>query len=285
MGGTMKSRFLGSAILCGLMAFGTSVLAQDNSSQYPQSQPSNSNTQQQPNYPNQNQNYPQQQTSPSQPYPNPTTTNQNPNYPNQNPNYPNQNQNYPNQNYPNQQTGVNGPNGNMGPGVMLPAGTQVAVRTNQNINSKQSQPGQTFDAEIENNIMDQSGNIIIPKGSQAQLALVSTKAMLGKEGYGLALQSVNVNGRQMMLQSNTVNGGGNKGGIGANKRTGEYVGGGALIGTVLGAVVGGGKGAAIGAVLGGAGGAGTQVLTGGSQVNVPAETLLNFKLDQPVTLQ
>ena len=264
MGGTMKYRFLGSAILCGLMALGTSAFAQNNSSDYPT--PTSP-----PNSSNQQQNYPQQQTSPSQQYPNQ-------NYPNQNPNnYPNQNPNYPNQNYPNQQNGSYG--------VMLPAGTQVSVRTNQNINSKNSQPGETFDSEIENNITDPNGNIIIPKGSQAQLQLVSTKGMLGKEGYGLALQSVNVNGRQMMLQSNTVKGGGNKGGIGANKRTGEYVGGGALIGTVLGAVVGGGKGAAIGAVLGGAGGAGTQVLTGGSQVNVPAETVLNFKLDQPVTLQ
>lgn len=281
----MKYRFLASAILCGLMALGTSAFAQDNSSQYPQSQPSNSTAPQQQTYPSQNQNYPQQQTSPNQNYPNSTT--QNPNYPNQNttnqnPNYPNQN--YPNQNYPNQQSAATAQNGNMASGVMLPAGTQVSVRTNQNIDSKQSQPGQTFDAEIENNVVDQGGNIVIPKGSQAQLALVSTKGMLGKQGYGLALQSVNVNGQQMMLQSNTVNAG-NKGGIGANKRTGEYVGGGALIGTVIGAMAGGGKGAAIGAVLGGAGGAGTQVLTGGNQVKVPAETVLNFKLDQPVTLQ
>ena len=168
----------------------------------------------------------------------------------------------------------------------MPAGTQISVRTNQNIDSKQNQAGQTFDAEIENNVNDANGNIVIPKGSQAQLALVNSgKSVLGKSELGLALQSVNVNGQTMMVQSNAVNGGQNNGGIGANKRTGVYVGGGALIGTVLGAIAGGGKGAAIGAAIGAAGGAGTQVLTRGSQVNVPAETVLNFKLDQPVTLQ
>ncbi len=37
------------------------------------------------------------------------------------------------------------------------------------------------------------------------------------------------------------------GDLGANQRTGKYVGGGAAIGAVLGAIFGGGKGAAIGA--------------------------------------
>lgn len=198
----------------------------------------------------------------------------------------NQQQQYPNQQYPNQNQNQNQyPNGNNGYGITLPAGTQIAVRTNQNIDSKQNQPGQTFDAEIENNVNDANGNVVIPKGSQATLALVNSgKSTLGKDQLGLALQSVNVNGQMMNLQSN-VSGGQKNGGIGANKRTGEYVGGGALIGTVIGALAGGGKGAAIGAAVGAAGGAGTQVLTRGSEVKVPAETILNFKLDQPVTLQ
>lgn len=224
----------------------------------------------------QNNNYPQTPVEPSD--------NTQQNYPNQQQNYPNQKP-YPNQ-YPNQQTGAYGQNSPYY-GVTLPAGTEISVRTNQNINSKQDQPGQVYDAEIENNVLGPNGNIIIPKGAQAQLALVSSgnSGLLGKNELGLALQSVNINGQQMMLQSNTVKGGQNNGGIGANKRTGEYVGGGALIGTLIGAVAGGGKGAAIGAVLGAAGGAGTQVLTRGKQVSVPAETILNFKLDQPVTLQ
>jgi hypothetical protein len=85
-----------------------------------------------------------------------------------------------------------------------------------------------------------------------------------------------VNGTPYLLHA-AGSGSGTPGGLGANKRTGIYVGGGAAVGAILGALLGGGKGAAIGAVLGGAGGAGTQVLTGKKQ-DLPAETQLSYKL-------
>ena len=52
-----------------------------------------------------------------------------------------------------------------------------------------------------------------------------------------------------------------------------------------GGIAGGGKGAAIGAGVGAAGGAGVEVLTKGKQVKVPAETILNFRLDTDLRLQ
>jgi hypothetical protein len=68
-------------------------------------------------------------------------------------------------------------------------------------------------------------------------------------------------------------------GVGANKRTAEFGGGGAAIGAIIGAIAGGGKGAAIGAGAGGGAGVLGQVLTKGT-IKVPAETVLTFKLDQ-----
>jgi hypothetical protein len=68
-------------------------------------------------------------------------------------------------------------------------------------------------------------------------------------------------------------------GLGANKRTGAFVGGTALLGTVIGAIAGGGNGAAIGAVAGAGAGAGAQVLTrgpahpSGDDSRVPARPL------------
>jgi outer membrane lipoprotein SlyB len=62
------------------------------------------------------------------------------------------------------------------------------------------------------------------------------------------------------------------------------VGGGAALGTLIGAIVGGGKGAAIGAAVGAGAGVGGVVLTKGKEVNVPAETVLNFRLDQDLSL-
>src|SRR5256885_9270172 len=57
----------------------------------------------------------------------------------------------------------------------------------------------------------------------------------------LALHSITINGRTYEVNSNTVAQSGSNG-IGANKRTAEMVGGGALLGTLIGAVAGGGKG-------------------------------------------
>ena len=210
------------------------------------------------------------------PYPTPTQ-NQN-NSQNQN-NYPQNNNSYPqDQNYPNN-----------GSGLTIPSGTDLSIRADQEIKAKDVSQGMTYQAEISKDVTGPNGNVIIPRGTPAQLIVVDTNpnnnSSNGKD-LALALNSVEVNGRNYMVQSNTVNGAsGTPGGIGANKRTGEYVGGGALAGAVIGAIAGGGKGAAIGAVLGGAGGAGAQVLTHGKQINVPAETVLNFKLAQPVYLQ
>ncbi len=173
------------------------------------------------------------------------------------------------------------------PGMVIPAGTQLQIRTNEAINATKDDVGRTFSAEIADNILDANGNMLAPKGSPAQLTVAkvgTTAAGVGSNEVSLALQSINVGGRTYTVQSNTVQQQSNRG-IGANKRTAEMTGGGALLGTLIGAAAGGGKGAAIGAIVGGVGGATAQVLTKGNEVKVPAESLLTFKLDQPLQLQ
>jgi outer membrane lipoprotein SlyB len=72
--------------------------------------------------------------------------------------------------------------------------------------------------------------------------------------------------------------------VGANRRTGEFVGGGAVLGTIIGAIAGGGKGAAIGAAAGAAGGAGAEIATSGRIVRIPAESVLTFRLERPLEM-
>jgi hypothetical protein len=56
------------------------------------------------------------------------------------------------------------------------------------------------------------------------------------------------------------------------------------VGTLLGAIAGGGKGAAIGALAGGAAGAGTAIATRGGRVHIPAESVLTFRVERPLDI-
>jgi hypothetical protein len=168
--------------------------------------------------------------------------------------------------------------------IVIPSGTRIAVRTNEAIDSKTASPGQTFSAVVSESVRDESGKVAIPRGSSA--ALVVKKAGAGKihaNDLVLDLQSLTVGGRPYEVETASVSEKG-KDGVGANKRTGKFVGGGAALGAIIGAIAGGGKGAAIGAASGAGAGAGTQIFTRGS-VKVPAESVLTFQLEAPLRLE
>ncbi len=157
----------------------------------------------------------------------------------------------------------------------ITAGTTIAVRTADSIDVQNSD-GRIFSATVDQNVLDARGNVAIPRGSDVEL-LVRHDA----EQYALDLESVIVNGQRYGIQAeNAAIETTGKEGIGANSRTGKYVGGGAIIGAIVGAIAGGGKGAAIGGGVGAAAGAGTQVLTRGKKVYVPSESLVTFRLEQ-----
>ncbi len=162
--------------------------------------------------------------------------------------------------------------------VTVPAGTQISVRTDQGIYSRNAGSGETYSASIMSDVVDPSGAVLIPAGSPARLLMRSD----GRGGYFLDLDSVQVNGRQYRVDTSDVN---VAQGLGANRRTAKYVGGGAVLGTLIGAIAGGGTGAAIGAVTGAAAGGGAQVLTRGHEVRVPAESVLTFRLEEPLSLK
>lgn len=153
----------------------------------------------------------------------------------------------------------------------LSSGTEIKVRTDSAIPAKPA-PNSKYTGSISNDVTDSSGNVVIPRGSRARLV-----AEANGDDTNLDLRSVTVNGRHYQLT--TQDRSSSPGGLGANKRTAKYVGGGAAVGAVLGALLGGGKGAAIGALVGGAGGAGAQVYTGRKK-EIPAETELSYKLAQ-----
>jgi hypothetical protein len=169
----------------------------------------------------------------------------------------------------------------------LAAGTDIPVRTNETIDSSTAAEGQSYAAEVSQDVLDASGTVAIPRGSQAQLVIVSASKggrIRGASDLVLSLGSVSVGGRNYAPETADVQQSG-KAGIGANKRTATYTGGGAAVGAIIGAIAGGGKGAAIGAGAGAGAGALTQILTKGKAIRVPAESVLTFKLDRSLRIQ
>jgi hypothetical protein len=166
---------------------------------------------------------------------------------------------------------------------VLPAGTAIQVRNEETIDSGKAVEGQVYAAEIADDVRDAEGATVIPRGANARLVIKSaTKGgrFRGTSDLVLDLVAVSIEGQQYRLDASDVLEKG-RSGIGANKRTGEFAGGGAAVGAIIGAIAGGGKGALIGAGSGAGAGAITEILTKGS-IKVPAETILTFKLDSPL---
>lgn len=162
---------------------------------------------------------------------------------------------------------------------VLPEGSEIKVRTDTAVPAKPA-ANATFTATVSDDVMDKSGSVVIPRGSRAQLVAVPST---DSKDTTLDLRTVTVQGRRYSIVA-PGSATGSSSGLGANKRTAKYVGGGAAVGAVLGALLGGGKGAAIGALVGGAGGAGAQVFTGRKK-EIPPETQLSFKLAQDLQMR
>ena len=159
-------------------------------------------------------------------------------------------------------------------------GTNIAVRTNETI-ATHSRDGRIYYGRIVDDVRGSDGQVAIPRGSDVELIVRRAR----DNDLILDIESITSYGQRYAIETQAERiESSERSGIGANKRTGEFVGGGAILGTIIGAIAGGGKGAAIGAAAGAAAGAGGQILTQGREVRVPAESVINFRLDQPLLI-
>ena len=166
--------------------------------------------------------------------------------------------------------------------VTIPAGTRISVRTIDGIDSAKNHVGDRFQASLEEPLMVDE-NVVVPKGADVYGRLAESKqsgTFTGRSQLGLELTGIVVNGQTVPVVTGEYELAGKSRGASTAKRTV----GGAAVGSIIGAVAGGGKGAAIGAGVGGGLGAGSEVITKGDQVKVPSETLLDFTLQQDVSI-
>ncbi len=167
--------------------------------------------------------------------------------------------------------------------VEIPAGTDIVVRLIDGIDSEKNKEGDSFKASLEEALVI-NGETAAPRGADATVKLVGEKEsgkLTGKAELTVALAGITVGGRTVAVNSSSVSQeSGSQG-----QRTAKVAGGGAVLGAIIGGIAGGGRGAAIGAGAGAAAGAGSQVFMKGQVVRIPSETLLRFRIENPIQIQ
>src|SRR5436309_3880422 len=166
--------------------------------------------------------------------------------------------------------------------ITVPAGTQISIRTSEEVSSEKAQVGDIFHGAISSPITidDQT---VIPTTADVEGRVVEVKSagrFAGQSVLTLELTRLMLNGKTYNLQTDRWT----KSGSGRGKSTAAKVGGGAAAGAILGGIFGGGKGAAIGAAAGAGAGTGVSAINKGQQIVLKPETLLNFQMENSITV-
>ena len=164
----------------------------------------------------------------------------------------------------------------------MPAGTELTIRMIDSVDSEKNKVGDRFRATIEMPVVIE-GKTVVPKGAEVEGVVAQSASaghFQGRSELALALSKLTYAGKSYDIKTEqAVREASSRG-----KKTAAMVGGGGALGAVIGGIAGGGKGAAIGAAAGAGAGAGVQAVTKGQQVRIPSETVLEFKLKNPVTV-
>jgi len=166
--------------------------------------------------------------------------------------------------------------------VTVPAGTRILIRMVDSIDTAKQKTGYRFTATLETNLQTDE-YVVAPRGTTVYGRLAnaaSSGKFKGSSQITLELTDIVINGTAYPLLTSTYE----IKGKGEGKETTKKVLGGAGLGALIGGIAGGGTGAAIGALAGA--GAGTAVAASkkGEQLQIPSESLLEFRLEQPVAL-
>lgn len=131
--------------------------------------------------------------------------------------------------------------------------------------------------------MDIGGREVIPAGAKVAGHVTTSRSsgrMKGRAVIGITLDSLEDNGQSVAIRTSLDS----RASAAHKRRDIEMIGGGSGFGALIGAIAGGGKGAAIGAVAGAGAGAGAEAATRKENVEIPAESLFSFRLEETVQL-
>jgi len=167
--------------------------------------------------------------------------------------------------------------------LTVPAGTEIAIRINQNINVKHSVAGEHFSGEVVEPI-SLNGAVVIPRGTPVSGRVDESHRrghFKGRSVLELRLTSMTLNGYEYPLDSHDNV----RTRRGKGRRSTGLISGFTGAGMIIGGVATGGVGLAIG----GAAGAGVGTLiagtTGNRDLDIPAESVMHFRLADDLVVQ
>jgi hypothetical protein len=166
--------------------------------------------------------------------------------------------------------------------VTVPAGSRILVRMADSIDSSKQKAGFRFTGSLETNL--QADDVVVARRGTPVYGLLATASssgrMKGSSELELELTEIVINGTSYPLLTNTYE----VEGKGEGGNTAKKVIGGAGLGALIGGLAGGGKGAGIGVLAGAGAGTAVAATKKGQQISIPSESLIEFRLAQPVAL-
>jgi hypothetical protein len=158
--------------------------------------------------------------------------------------------------------------------LTIPRGTDIPVTLDEDVPIEEERVGDTFEAHVTRDVVVE-GEVVIPKGSPAEVKLVKSPEKAG--AATLRLSSINVNGDRRSVSTEVAKADTDESGLGTTEKTAV----GAAAGAVVGAVTG--AGVLEGAIVGAGGGLAWGLLDERGR-EVPDETRLRFSLEKELEL-
>jgi hypothetical protein len=168
--------------------------------------------------------------------------------------------------------------------VNIAAGTDLTIRINQHISVKTSHPGDRFDGEVVDPVVGDNNQVVIPKGSPVSGVVVASHRrghFKGSSILELRLTYLTLNGSRYALDTSDLT----RTKKGKGKRSAAFIGGGTGAGMLIGGVASGGVGLLVGGLIGAGGGTALGGLTGNRDIEIPAESIVRFKLADNLVVQ
>jgi hypothetical protein len=153
-------------------------------------------------------------------------------------------------------------------GTEIPTGTKLMIKTSEDISTASNPAGSTFRCALEADLMV-NGSMIAAKDTEIYGKVTESIGgrRIGNQRIMVTFDKIKLNGQLVEMKTDDVGAEGGRGGAA------RAVGAGALIGAAAGDAA---KGAAVGA--------GLALLAGGKHIQIPADTVVEVALKQPISV-